>query len=231
MLRRAAILLSLLSLGACTQAQSTGAHPTPTPTPTRATPSPRATLSASPTTAPPPGLADVDPSITVDLRYATPHNFTGAVLPGYHANRGLARPAVAAALLRTDRYLRAKGYTLVILDAYRPVRATLAMVAWARRVGRSDLIGPYIATHSEHNLGTAVDVTLGRPAGAELDMGTPFDTLSSAAHYGNATGTALANRRLLRDAMTASGFVPYDTEWWHFSMHVAGATALDYDIR
>ncbi|MGH9424509.1 MAG: hypothetical protein ACRD3J_31340, partial [Thermoanaerobaculia bacterium] len=48
-------------------------------------------------------LADVrsfDPTIAVDLRYATPNNFTGAPLPGYEANRAYLRREAAAALGR-----------------------------------------------------------------------------------------------------------------------------------
>jgi D-alanyl-D-alanine dipeptidase len=170
---------------------------------------------------------DIPSSIRVDLRYATPDNFTGAPLPGYERrDRGLLRPAAAAALARAEVDLERSGHSLLVLDAYRPVRATLAMVAWAHRTHRDDLIGPYIASHSEHNLGTAVDVTVNG-----LDMGAPFDTFGPGAHYANASGRALANRALLRDAMLAAGFRPYDYEWWHFSYPVPGATPLDDVIR
>lgn len=228
MRRSAQLLLSTLLVGvsfACRGAAPLISTPPATPS---------ATASAPPTTTPldppPPGLADLDPRIDVDLRYATAHNFTGAPLPGYAANRGLLRPAAAAALLTADRTLAAKGVSLVVLDAYRPVRATLAMVAWAHRVHRSDLIGPYVASHSEHNLGVAVDVTLSR-SGHELDMGAPFDTFGPGAHYPGASGQALENRTLLRNAMIAAGFHPYDFEWWHFSVHVPGAAPLDDVIR
>src|SRR5512146_1663326 len=45
-------------------------------------------------------LADVrtlDPTILVDLRYATGNNFTGAVLPGYGAQKALLRREAARA--------------------------------------------------------------------------------------------------------------------------------------
>ncbi len=209
---------------ACGHAARPPVLTSPTPQTTR-TPAPRKT------DPPPPGLVDVDPRITVELRYATADNFTGAPLPGYdRADRGLLRPPAAAALHRVEDGLVQQGLSLRIFDAYRPVRASVAMVAWAHRVHRDDLVGPYIAAHSEHNLGTAVDLTLERNK-APLDMGTPFDTFSSAAHYANATGVALADRKMLRDAMVAAGFGPYDEEWWHFSYPVPGATALDVPIR
>jgi zinc D-Ala-D-Ala dipeptidase len=224
--RRLAFLLPALLIAACTRAQSRGV-----PGPTRTAPP---TASAIPTPArhaPPSGLVDLAPSIRVRLVYATPENFTGSVLPGYLANRGLLRPEAADALARADRSLRTNGYAVLVLDAYRPVRATRAMVGWAKAAGRSDLIGPYIASRSEHNRGTAVDVTLTGADGASLDMGAPFDTFGSGARFANATTEAFANRRLLRDAMGSAGFVPYDTEWWHFSFRVPGAAPLDDDIR
>src|SRR5205814_9617676 len=138
-------------------------------------------------------LSDVrtlDPGIVVDLRYATSNNFTGAPLPGYLANRAFLRREAAAALARVQRDLRPLGLGLKIFDAYRPVRATLAMVDWTERVHRPDLLKDgYIASRSRHNLGLAVDLTLiDLVSGRELEMGTPFDTFSPAAHTANAVG-------------------------------------------
>ena len=178
------------------------------------------------------GLVEVGPPIVVRLRYATTDNFTGAVLPGYEAAKALVRPALVAALAEAERTLAPSGLTLVIWDAYRPVRATLAMVAWAQRTGNGALVGPFIASHSEHNLGVAVDVTLARTSdGTELDMGSAFDTFNASAHYPGVTGAALVNRQRLRAVMLAAGFAPYDNEWWHFSRAVPGATPLDVVIR
>src|SRR6266550_4731406 len=70
----------------------------------------------------------IDSSIVVDLRYATSNNFTGSPLPGYLANRAYLRREAAAALARVQRGLRPRGLGIKIFDAYRPVRATLAMV-------------------------------------------------------------------------------------------------------
>ncbi len=80
-------------------------------------------------------VRSVDSTIQVDLRYATANNFTGAPLPGYEAPRALLRREAAAALGRVQARLRADGLGLRIFDAYRPVRATIAMVDWAERSG------------------------------------------------------------------------------------------------
>jgi D-alanyl-D-alanine dipeptidase len=181
-------------------------------------------------------LTDVrtlDSTIIVDVRYATPNNFTGAPLPGYLANRAFLRREAAVALARVQRDLKGQRLGLKIFDSYRPVRATLAMVDWTERVNRSDLLRDgYIASRSRHNLGLAIDLTLIDLAdGKELDMGTPFDTFSAAAHTANATGVAAANRQRLKAAMEREGFVNYDQEWWHFSFDVPNPLRFDRVIR
>lgn len=172
--------------------------------------------------APLPTLAAVrraDPSIRVELRYATPHNFTGEPLPGYAGGDALLRPEAAAALARVQQRLRPHGLGLKVWDAYRPVRATLAMVHWAERTGNEWVLEQgYVARRSGHNRGATVDLTLVRlDTGEELDMGTAYDTFAEAAHTANAAGRVRANRTTLLRAMRAEGWSNYDKEWWHFS--------------
>jgi zinc D-Ala-D-Ala dipeptidase len=178
-------------------------------------------------------VRDLDSTIVVSLRYATQNNFTGAPLPGYLANRAFLRREAAVALARVQRRLRADGLGLKVFDAYRPVRATLAMVEWTKRVNRPDLLeNGYIASRSRHNLGLAIDCTLvGLATGRELEMGTPFDTFSADAHTANATGIAAVNRQKLKTAMEAEGFVNYDQEWWHFSFDVPNPLRFDRVIQ
>jgi D-alanyl-D-alanine dipeptidase len=178
-------------------------------------------------------VQSLDPTIVVDLRYATANNFTGAPLPGYDANRAYMRREAASALARVQRDLRPRGLALKIFDAYRPVRATLAMVDWTERVHRTDLLKDgYIASRSRHNLGLAIDLTLIDIAtGQELEMGTPFDTFSAAAHTANASGLAAVNRQKLKAAMEAEGFQNYDQEWWHYTFNVPTPLRFDRPIR
>ena len=182
-------------------------------------------------------LADVrseDSTIVVEARYSTPHNFTGAVLPGYEANKAYLRREAAEALHRVQQRLRSGGMGLKIFDGYRPVRATQAMVDWARRTGQMHLIQDgYIASRSRHNLGLAVDLTLVdfSVGGREVDMGTPFDTFSEQAHWANASGRTMRYRQLLRQVMEAEGFKQYDQEWWHYSYDVPDPVAFDVPVR
>lgn len=175
-----------------------------------------------------------DRTIEVEDRYFGSHNFTGAPLPGYDANRAFLRTEAVEMLAKVQHRLRAKHLGLRIYDAYRPVRATEAMVAWATRVGRKvELVdGGYIASRSRHNLGTTVDLTLvDLRTDQPIEMGTEFDTFSEAAHTANATGLAAANRKILVDAMEAEGFENYDQEWWHFTMHLPREPRFDVPVH
>ena len=113
------------------------------------------------------------------------------------------------------------GLGLKVYDAYRPRRATEALVEWARSIGRGDLVGPYIAARSYHNSGQAVDLTLvSLPAGQELDMGTPYDFSGPQSGLSDrrVSEEARKNRALLVGAMTRGGFRPYHKEWWHYTL-------------
>jgi D-alanyl-D-alanine dipeptidase len=49
-------------------------------------------------------------------------------------------------------------------------------------------------------------------------MPTPYDdfTEKAAQDYAGATAAQAGNRKMLRDAMLAEGFLVYPSEWWHF---------------
>lgn len=180
-----------------------------------------------------PGLVhvtDAAPTIREDIRYATADNFTGAPLPGYEVAGALLRPEAAAALARVQRRLEARGYGLLVWDAYRPVRATLAMVDWAERSGNEWVLDGWVSRRSNHNRGNTVDLTVvGLDGGEPLDMGTPFDHFGDESRTANATGAVAANRRILLDAMRAEGFSNYSREWWHYT-HATDAEPVDVPI-
>jgi zinc D-Ala-D-Ala dipeptidase len=133
-------------------------------------------------------------------------------------------------LARVQRLLRRRGLGLLILDAYRPVRATRALVRWAERTGRGHLVGTYIARRSNHNLGSAVDLTLVRLSdGRRLPLGR-YDALGPGAHTLNARGRVLRNRLTLKRAMERFEFTNYWREWWHFDHRVGGTRYLDLTL-
>lgn len=175
-------------------------------------------VAAAPAHAGPDAAALVDaaaavPGLRVDLRYATPDNFTKrAVYP--KAARCYLRAGVAARLARVQALLAPRGLGLKVYDCYRPLsvqRDFWALVPDERYVARPD-------KGSRHNRGAAVDLTLVDAAGRELPMPTAFDDFTERAHrsYTKLPAAAIESRATLEQAMTAAGFVPMPTEWWHF---------------
>jgi D-alanyl-D-alanine dipeptidase len=179
------------------------------------------------------GLVDVHrfgPGIRTGLVYLTDRNIAGSRLPGYCRDWALMLEPAARDLGRVQRHLRRRGLGLLILDAYRPARATRALVQWAERTGRSELVGTYLARRSNHNLGSAVDLTLVRLRdGRRLRLGR-FDALGPGAHTLAARGPVLRNRLILKRAMERFGFTNYWREWWHFDHRIRGTRYLDLTL-
>jgi len=134
----------------------------------------------------PPGafvsLHDVDPSIIVEMRYLTNHNFMGRRVPGYRENVCLLTKQTAEALVRVQKVVREDGYSLKVYDCYRPQRSVDSFVRWGKdlsdqrmkaefypRVRKARVFKEgYIATQSGHSRGSTVDLTLARlPAGKQ----------------------------------------------------------------
>jgi len=77
---------------------------------------------------------------------------------------------------------------------------------------------------ANHHCGGAVDLTLVYEDGNLIDMGSPYPNIG----YGievrskfpmfalNINEEQKNNRKILRDAMVAAGFVWYPGEWWHY---------------
>src|SRR6476646_4536128 len=67
-------------------------------------------------------IATVDPTIVIDLRYATEHNVTGhALYP--RGTRAMILPSVAQQLAGAQAWLKQFKYRLKIWDAYRSKEA------------------------------------------------------------------------------------------------------------
>jgi zinc D-Ala-D-Ala dipeptidase len=179
------------------------------------------------------GLVDVHrygPGIALDITYAGTDNITGRRLPGYCEAWALMLDPAARDLGRVQRYLRRRNRGLLVMDAYRPARATRALVRWAQRTGRGHLVGTYIARRSRHNLGSAVDLTLVRASdGKRLKMGR-YDALGPGAHTLDARGAVLRNRLALKAAMERFGFTNYWREWWHYEHRLTGSNYLDLPL-
>ncbi|MBV9559257.1 MAG: M15 family metallopeptidase [Bradyrhizobium sp.] len=217
-------------------------------------------------------LRDVDPTIVQDIRYATSNNFVGRRLAGYDAAECVVKREVAVKLKAIQEALARRNLSLKMFDCYRPARAVSDMVAWSRdgketpaqhrynpTFAKEDLFRlGFIAPHSGHSTGTALDLTLvdlaadnsstidpdktyadctapapKRAPEGSIDMGTGYDCSDLRAY--TAAGSITPEQRYWRSelvkAMAQQGFVNYGKEWWHFSLPGAGRRAYDFPIR
>ncbi|NJK82478.1 MAG: M15 family metallopeptidase [Saprospiraceae bacterium] len=158
-------------------------------------------------------VADVAPSIVMDLKYATTDNFVKSQM--YECGRCFLRPAVAQAICQNSQALQSKGYGLKMFDCYRPRPVQWAL--WEKVPDARYVADP--RKGSMHNRGSAVDLTIVDANGKELDMGTSFDFFGKEAYhdYTNLPKTVLENRKLLKSTMEEFGFKAIRTEWWHYS--------------
>src|ERR1700723_1155749 len=160
-------------------------------------------------------LVRLDPTIKLDIRYATSNNFLGT--PVYPQARAFLQRPAAEALLRAHRELQAQGYGLIIHDGYRPWYVT--KIFWDATPDDKKIFVADPAEGSKHNRGCAVDLSLYDLAtGREVKMPSGYDEMTERAYANYAGGTAeeRARRALLRQGMVKQGFEVNPTEWWHF---------------
>ncbi len=159
-------------------------------------------------------IEQINSNILLDIRYATNDNFLHEAV--YPAARCFVLEPVAVRLDSVQRELEARGLGLKIFDGYRPHSVTRKM--WRVLPDERYIANP--AKGSRHNRGAAVDLTLVDSSGTELEMPTGFDDFSEKADhsYEELPEHIKANRKLLKEIMIKYGFMPLETEWWHYDL-------------
>ncbi|MFA6526932.1 MAG: M15 family metallopeptidase [Candidatus Babeliales bacterium] len=162
-------------------------------------------------------LVKINPSVKLDIRYATTNNFTKKQV--YPVAKCYVQDAVAKKLDAIQNELAPLGLGLKIFDGYRPF--PIQEIFWkicpdANYVFKPDWEN---GRGSRHNRGTAVDLTLiNLKTGIELTMPSGFDDFTERAHrnYETMSTEVAKNCHLLEDLMKSHGFTTIRTEWWHF---------------
>jgi D-alanyl-D-alanine dipeptidase len=160
-------------------------------------------------------LVTLDPTIKLDIRYATTNNFLGT--PVYTQARAFLQRPAAEALVRANHELHASGYGLIIHDGYRPWYVT--KIFWDAVPDDKKIFVANPASGSMHNRGCAVDLSLyDLKTGEEVEMPSGYDEMTERAYadYSGGTDEQRARRALLRQAMEKQGFAVISKEWWHF---------------
>lgn len=146
------------------------------------------------------------------------------------------RESVVAKLLEATKYLP-RGIRFLVIEGHRPLslqkryfdeyseELSVLHQDWDKKriyqeaskyVAPPEIIPP-------HSTGGAVDLTLAREDGKEIDMGTRLNADPEESNNAcftlaaNISDEAKTNRHLLISTMSKSGFVNYPTEWWHWS--------------
>ena len=180
-------------------------------------------------------VSEIDVTIKKELRYATSNNFIGKPIDGYLKDSLIISTPAAKALKKIQTKLMLSGLSLKIFDAYRPQQAVDHFVRWAKvmndtlmkqlyypDVQKSELFTlGFIASKSGHTRGSTVDLSIvDVKTNKEVDMGSSYDFFGEKSHpfYKKITEAQMKNRMLLRTIMIKNGFIPYDNEWWHFTL-------------
>jgi len=180
-------------------------------------------------------VSEIDATIKKELRYATSNNFIGKPIDGYLKDSLIVSTPAAKALKEIQTKLMLSGLSLKIFDAYRPQQSVDHFVRWAKvmndtlmkqlyypNVQKSELFTlGFIASKSGHTRGSTVDICIvDVKKNKELDMGSSYDFFGEKSHpfYKKITEAQMKNRMLLRTIMIKNGFIPYDNEWWHFTL-------------
>ena len=178
---------------------------------------------------------EVVPAIRWDAKYATWDNFTGKPVDGYLANRIVGTTALCEALEVARGRAAVLGFGLLLWDGYRPQRATECFLRWAEQpedglrkqrhypnIERAAIFRQgFVHARSGHSRGSTVDLTLYALESGELSpMGGDHDLMDPLSHHGavQITDAENGNRASLRGIMELSGFTPYESEWWHYTL-------------
>lgn len=171
----------------------------------------------------------INPTICIELVYATADNFTHEVI--YECSKCYLLSTVAVELDAIQKELslmvsvaHPKGLGLKVWDGYRPLSAQKKMWdACAKQFPNENEREQYVVNPAKgggrHTRGATVDLTIIDVAtGKELDMGTPFDEFSKRAwkDFDQLSDVVKKNRALLDSIMVTHGFTGVKSEWWHY---------------
>ncbi len=160
-------------------------------------------------------LKKIDPTLKLDIRYATKNNFTGR--PVYTQARAFLQRPAAIAVMKANQALKPLGYGLMIFDGYRPWSVTKIFWDITPNDKKEFVADPKVG--SRHNRGCAVDLTLyDLKTGKEVQMTGAYDEMSERSYpnYKGGTEQQRKMRDLLRNTMEQQGFTVFQSEWWHF---------------
>lgn len=178
-------------------------------------------------------VKDIDPSIQVELMYATSHNFVGENMYG-DLTRAYILPHFAEKLKRAQAQLKqewGQDFSLLICDAARPLSVQRRMYNAVKGTPNRVYVASPNNGGGRHNYGAAIDVTIiNTRTNRRVDMGSEVDYFGIRSHTdkerellekGLITAEAYANRAYLTQLLNAQGLRNIRKEWWHFEERIS----------
>lgn len=164
-------------------------------------------------------LIEFDPEFIIDLRYATPNNFTGQRI--YNSKECWLDKNTASRLVKAKNIFKKRNYRVKIWDAYRPISAQekfweiMPNDDFVARPPDMNKIKTFRPTHMN---GLCVDITLTDIDGNEIQMPCEFDDMTERASLNCITTSeeGRTNALYMKSVMEEVGFRGYVNEWWHF---------------
>lgn len=158
-------------------------------------------------------VSPVTDKIIIDLKYATVDNrFERAF---YDCPKCFLVKGAALGLQALADSLRKDGYTLKVLDCYRPKSVHEEM----SNQRPEEVLNNDGLKMGMHARGMAVDITLCDQNGVEIDMGSKFGSIGPSSYHDHAALTleVRTRRAYLLNICRHFGFQGIKTEWWHYA--------------
>ncbi len=161
-------------------------------------------------------LKTIDPSLKLDIRYATKNNFLGR--PVYKEAKAFLQEEVAEELVKINNSFKKDGYGILVFDGYRPWSITKIFWDETPIEKRKFVADP--KKGSIHNRGCAVDLSLyDLKTGKEIKMPCEYDEFSERAYPSYSGGTKEESKMrdyLIHKMQESMLFSVHSNEWWHF---------------
>lgn len=184
----------------------------------------------------------INPTIQIDLKYATKDNFMHKQLY-FNIERVYLQKDVALRLSKCQKFLKKinPNLSLLVYDGVRPLSVQKAMWEALDSIPPSQR-GKFVSNPkngSVHNYAAAVDLTICDKNKIPLDMGAGYDDIREIAYpskeeyylsKGLLTHSQIKNRKLLRKVMESQNFKNIPTEWWHFNACSRKEAKIKYKI-
>lgn len=189
------------------------------------------------------------PHLVYEANYATIHNFTQQLIPGYTQKLPLLTNKACQQLKLAAKKLEKQNLGFWLFDSYRPQKAVNFFKAWSLESGedfnpiyypkikKSELFNQgFLSERSSHSRGSTLDLTLyDLSTKVPLDMGTIFDFFDESSFTQSTliTSSQQQNRHRLVAIMDEFGFRNYSKEWWHFTFKSEPYpfTYFDFDLK